>query len=219
MKFSSIIYAVFGLSSLVSALPAPAPIAAPGLDVLEKRSLIEREPLPVPHNNGGSGGQTVDIVADVQICIDAVVKINKKYAGKRYTTSSCQSWAVEIVAQIKILISVISAYPAGCVFPAKDVCVAIFVKLFLAIFVQLKCFCDSIGGLLGLVLVTVDLLLACLIGLVDDLLDCIVSLCILIEAKIFVGIVGSILGGCGSLPTYCGVIVKLCIQAGLSVSL
>jgi len=216
MKFSSIIFAVFGLSSFVSALPAPAAAPQSGLEVLEKRDIIAREAVPDLIERD----ITVDLVADVQVCIDAVVAINKKYSGGKYTSGTCQAWAVEVVAQIKVLISVIAAYPAGCTYPSIDVCVSIFVKLLVTIFVQLKLFVE-VGGLIGTLLLTVDLLLTLLLGLVGDLLNICVSLCVLIEAKIQVGICAKIISGCGGLidALYLSAFVKLLVKAGLVIKL
>lgn len=213
MKFSNILFAVFGLSTFVAALPAPVPAADTGLNLLEKRDLIEREPVASP--NGG--GVLVDLVADVQVCIDAVVVINKKYAPKKpYTRDVIKAWSLEIVAQIKVLIAVISAYPDGCTYPSIDVCVDIFVKLLVAIFVQLKVFID-LGGIITILLLTVDLLLGILLGLVGELLDIVITLLVLIEAKIKVGICGLIIKGCGGLISalYIQVIIKLCLSAGI----
>ncbi|KAK6525246.1 hypothetical protein TWF694_005392 [Orbilia ellipsospora] len=216
MKFSNILAATFGLFTFAAALPAPAALGDTGLDVLEKRSLIERAPASFDLTERGA---TVDLVADVQVCIDAVVEINKKYTAKKsYTSGSCKAWAVEVIAKIQILIDVITAYPKDCTYPSIDVCVNIFVQLFVCIFVQLKVFLD-VGGLIAGLLLTVDLLLAFLLGLVGDLLNIIVSLCLLIEVKIKVGICGLILSGCQGLLSglYINVLVKLLVQAGISL--
>ncbi|KAK6513412.1 hypothetical protein TWF281_005038 [Arthrobotrys megalospora] len=215
MKFGSILLATFGLSALVAALPAPVPVASTNLDLLEKRELLERDPASDLEKRGGCA----NLVADVQACIDAVVAINNKYAARKpYTRSTCQSWATEVVAKINVLIAVITAYPAGCTFPSINVCVGIFVKLFVAIFVQLKVFID-VGGLLGGILLTVELLLSLLLGVCGNLLHVIVSLCVLIEAKIKVGICGLIINNCGGLISgiYLQVLIQLLLQAGISL--
>lgn len=215
MKFSSILFAAFGLSTFTAALPAPVPAPDAGLTLSEKHNLIEREAA----TSLAERAVVVDLVADVQVCIDAVIVINKKYAGKKpYSSSTVKAWAVEIVAQIKLLIGVISAYPEDCEYPSIDLCIAIFVKLFVAIFVQLKVFID-VGGLIGAILLTVNLLLAILLGLVADLLNIIVSLCVLIEVKIKVGICAQIINGCGGLidGLYLGVLIKLLVKAGISL--
>jgi len=81
MKFSSILFAAFSLSTFAAALPAPA--AAP-VDALNlKADLIERDALPALQERA----VFVDVKADVQVCIDAVVAINKKYAGKKASSS------------------------------------------------------------------------------------------------------------------------------------
>ncbi|KAJ6256466.1 hypothetical protein Dda_8328 [Drechslerella dactyloides] len=217
MKFSSILFAVVGLCGLVSALPAPVPLAAAdaSLQLLEKRDLIEREPAPVPNNGGG----VVSLVADVQVCIDAVIAINAKYVNLPRTSSNCKAWAAEIVVKIKILISVIKSYPENCVFPQIDVCVNIFIKLIVCIFVQLNLFCNGLGGLLASLLATVTGLLGLVCGLVPELIDCILDLCILIEARIKIGICGLILNGCGGLLSglWINVIIKLCLQVGIAL--
>jgi len=214
MKFSSILFAAFSLSTFVAALPAPVPQADNGVGLLEKRDLIEREAAALEVRTGNP-----DLVADVQVCIDAIVVINNKYAGnKPYTSGVCRSWAAEIVVQIKLLIAVISAYPANCQYPSIDVCVNIFVKLLVCIFVQLKVFID-VGGLIGALLLTVDLLLAFLLGLVGELLNIIVSLCLLIEVKIKVGICAQIINSCGGLISglYLSVLIKLLVKAGIAL--
>jgi len=217
MKFSSILYAAFGLSTFVAALPAPAPapVSDTGLELVKKLDLVERDPVAALTERNG----TPDLVADVQLCIDAVVAINKNYAGQKpYTSGLIKAWALEIVVKIKLLIAVISAYPEDCVYPAINICVSIFVKLFVAIFVQLKVFID-VGGLIGALLLTVDLLLAILLGLVADLLNICVSLCLLIEVKIKVGICAQIINACGGLidGLYLGVLIKLCLKAGIAL--
>jgi len=215
MKFSNILFAVVGLSTFAAALPAPVPLADTGLELLEKRELIEREATASLTERN----VPVDFCGDVQVCIDAIVIINGKYSAKKpYTRSLCKDWAVEIVAQIKLLIAVISSYPQDCTYPSIDLCVAIIVKLFTVIFVQLKVFID-VGGLIGILLLTVDLLLIFLTGLVGDLLNIIVSLCILLEAKIKVGICAQIISGCGGLidGLYLGVLIKLLLKVGIIV--
>jgi hypothetical protein len=215
MKFSNILFAVFGLSTFVAALPAPVPVADANLDLLEKRDLVAREPLGALEERTSSCS---NLEVDVQACIDAVVAINKKYTSAgSYTKSSCQSWAAEVIVEVKALITVISSYPSGCSFPPINVCVDIFVKLLVCIFVQLKLFIDISGGLLGIILLTVDLLLSILLGYCGDLLKIVVSLLVLIEAKIKVGICALIIKGCGGLivDIYIQVLVKLCLQVGL----
>jgi len=218
MKFNSIVYAIFGLSAIASALPAPVAAPVADLDVLEKRDMIVREAA----TDLTQRTVVVDLVADVQVCIDAIVEINTAYSKKKpYTRGTCQSWAAEVVAKIQILISVISAYPAGCSYPSIDICVSIFVKLFVTIFVQLKVFIDVVGGLIGTILLTVDLLLTVLLGLVGDLLNILVSLCLLIEVKIQVGICAKIISGCVGLVNilYLQAFIQLCLKAGLAISL
>ncbi|KAF3921097.1 hypothetical protein AA313_de0208101 [Arthrobotrys entomopaga] len=215
MKFSNVLVAAFGLFTFAAAIPAPAPLASADLGLLEKRSLMEREPVSADLTERN----TVDLVADVQVCIDAVVEINNKYNTKKsYTSGSCKAWAVEVIAKIQVLIDVITAYPKDCTFPSIDICVDIFVKLIVCIFAQLKLFCD-VGGLIGTLLLTVDLLLAFLLGLVGDLLNIVVSLCVLIEAKIKVGICGLIFTGCQGLLSglYISVLIKLCAQVGIAL--
>lgn len=218
MKFSSIILAVFGASSIVSALPAPVAAPQTGVETFEKRDIIAREAVPALQERT----VTVDVVADVQVCIDAVVEINDKYnAKKSYKKADLQAWSVEVVAQIKLLIAVITAYPAGCTYPSIDVCVDIFVKLFTTIFVQLKLFLN-LGGLIATLLLTVDLLLSILLGLVADLLNILVSLLVLIEAKIVVGISAKIcvaLYALVDIQLYVEAFVQLCVKAGLAISL
>jgi len=209
MKFSSVLAAVFGLSAFAAALPAPV-ASDSGF------ALAERAAVPAIAERTVA----VNLVADVQVCINAVVAINKKYSAKKTTMASVQAWSAEVVVQIKALIAVISAYPAGCTYPSIDICVNIFVQLFVAIFVQLKVFL----GLLGLVaslLLTVDVLLQILLGVVGDLLNILVQLCLLIEVKIKVGITAQICVALKGLVDllYLQAFVELLVKAGLSISL
>ncbi|KAK6332570.1 hypothetical protein TWF730_004230 [Orbilia blumenaviensis] len=215
MKFSNILLAAFGFSTFAAAFPAPVPAPDTSLNVFEKRELLERDPAGDLVERTGCA----NLIADVQVCIDAVVAINSKYTAKKtYTRGSCQSWAAEVVAKIKVLIAVITAYPSGCSYPPINDCVGIFVKLIVTIFVQLKVFID-LGGLLGILLLTVDLLLSLLLGLCGDLLHIVVTLLVLIEVKIKVGICALILKGCGGLlpVIWVQVLIKLCLQVGISV--
>ncbi|KAK6535368.1 hypothetical protein TWF694_001829 [Orbilia ellipsospora] len=209
MRFFSVLYAFLSLTTLVSSLPAPSPAS----DLMVKSDLVERQPDSLAPVERG----VVDLVADVQVCIDACIAINQKYAARKsYTRSACQSWSTEIIAKIQILIETISAYPDNCTYPSIDVCVSIFIKLFVCIFVQLKAFID-LGGLIFGLLSTVEILLGCLLGLVGDLLNIIISLCLLIEVKIKVGICASIISGCGGLigSLYISVLVKLLANVGI----
>jgi len=212
MLFSSIIYAAFGLTTLVSALPAAAPVARS--DIVARDTLPETLPELAPRT------VSVDVQADVQVCIDAVVAINTKYAKQKYSSSVFSQWQIEVIAQIKLLINVISAYPSGCSYPSIDICVNVFVKLFVAIFVQLKLFIN-LQGLLVTLLLTVDVLLSVLLGSCGDLLNILVSLYVLIEAKIYVGITAKITVALKALVDvlYLQAFVKLCVKAGLNISL
>ncbi|KAK6339258.1 hypothetical protein TWF718_008680 [Orbilia javanica] len=220
MKFSTILLTIFGFNALTAlAIPAPIPAAAPAA---APAALLKKS--ESPQSNGiepltKRGDNYVDLVADVQVCIDAVVDINSKYAAQKpYTRTACQNWAGEVVIKIKALIEVISAYPSGCTFPPIDDCVNVFVQLVVTVFVQLQVFVD-VGGLLGIILLTVDLLLSLLLGLCGDLLNVVISLCILIESRVQAGICGLIIQGCGgSLDSvYIQVIVQVLVQAGISL--
>jgi len=215
MKFTSILFAAFGLSTFVAALPAPAPEA--GLEISEKRWLAEREAVPALEERG----QVCAIDIDVNACITAIVAINKKYSAVKPCTSDViKSWSAAVVAEIKILIKAISACPAGCTFPDIDVCVKVFVNLLVCIFVQLKIFV-GLAGLILTLLLTVDILLSILLGCAGDLLHILVQLFLLIEVKIKVGICELIIKGCLGLVDYLylSVLVKLCVAAGLSLHL
>jgi len=216
MKFSNILLAVFGLSTFVTALPAPVPVSGGNLDLLEKRELIEREPVGALEQRG----TCPDIRVDVNVAIDAVHSLNKKYNGQgSYTKSSCRSWSLDVVAVIKILIGKIKAYPSGCSYPPVDVCVALFVKLLVAIFVQLKVFVD-LGGLLGAILLLVDLVLQILLGFCGELLYIIIDLLVLISVKIKIDI-ALIIKGCVGLiaDIYIKVLLKLLVNVGIFISL
>jgi len=215
MKFTSILVAAFGLSTFAAALPAPV-ASDSGLEILKERDLVERAAVP----EIAERAVAVNVVADVQVCIDAVVAINKKYNGKKVTTAVVKAWSAEVVVQIQLLIDVISKYPSGLVVANIDVCVNIFIQLFVAIFVQLKLFV-SLSGLLGALLLTVDLLLTLLLSVVADLLNILVKLCLLIEVKIKVGICAQIFVGLKGLVDilYLQAFVKLLVKAGLNISL
>lgn len=218
MKFSNILCAVFGLSAFVAALPAPVPVADTNLDLLEKRELIEREPLGALEPRGGT---CRDLVIEVKACIDGVKKANEKYNAQGvFNKDSCHNWSIEIVALLKLLVDVIISWPSGCPFPPIDVCVNIFVDLFVVIFVQLKVFVN-LGGLLGILLLTVNLLLNLLLGVCGDLITVFVQLCLLIEAKIKVGICALIIKGCGGLlpPIWINLIISLCARVGIVIIL
>ncbi|KAK6514301.1 hypothetical protein TWF506_008697 [Arthrobotrys conoides] len=216
MKFTNIILVVFSFIITI-ATAIPAPIHETSINPLKNRELLK----PTTQDSLIKRTSCPNLISDVQICIDAVVAINKKYSSQKpYTRNTCKSWAAEVVISLKALISVITAYPSGCTFPPINICVDIFVKLLVTIFIQLEVFI-SVGGLLGLIILTVEVLLSLLLGLCGDLLEVIVTLCVLIEAKIQVGICGLIIQGCSGLidSLYLQVLVKLLIQAGISISL
>ncbi|RVD81595.1 uncharacterized protein DFL_009452 [Arthrobotrys flagrans] len=216
MKFSNIILAVFGFSTIAAAIPAPIP-ATDKTPLLKARELTKKDPAePLTKR-----GTCANLVADVQVYIDAVTAINNKYAAQKpYTRTTSQNWAGEVAIKIKALIAVITAYPAGCAFPPVNDCVDVFVKLIVTIFVQLEVFVNF-GGLLGVILLAVDLLLWLLLGLCGDLLNVVVALLVLIEVKIQVGICGLIVQSCGGLidSLYLQALVQLLIQAGLPIAL
>ncbi|KAF3937989.1 hypothetical protein ABW19_dt0206385 [Dactylella cylindrospora] len=221
MKFSSILFAAFGVFSVVSALPAPVAEADMGVSLPEKRALVEREPVSDLEERSKHGKQ-VKLVEDVTVIIEAIVVINEKWSKKRRHNNgkSCaKSWAAEVVAQIKILITIISGYPENCKYPSTKACVEIFVKLFITIFIQLKSFCEGSGGLLGGLVVNVNIIVSILISVVGDLCQHIITLCVLIEIKIKVGLCQKIVSGCGGLlsTVYIKVFIQLLIKAGINI--
>ncbi|KAF3182424.1 hypothetical protein TWF788_006328 [Orbilia oligospora] len=219
MKLINIILTLFSFITIAAAIPAPIPATSTNPHLLQPRELTK------PNAQGSlaeRGNSCPNLILDVQVCIDAIIAINNKYSARKpYTKTTCQNWAGEVIIKLKALITVITAYPSGCrsTLPPINVCAAIFVKLLVTIFVQLEVFVN-VGGL-RIISLNIDLLLALLLGLCGDLLNVIVTLCVLIEAKIKVGICGLIIQGCGGLirSLYIQVLIKLLVQVGLSIRL
>ncbi|EGX50703.1 hypothetical protein AOL_s00075g129 [Orbilia oligospora ATCC 24927] len=220
MKLTNIILTLFSFITIAAAIPAPIPATSTNPHLLQPRELTKPEAQGSLTKRGNS---CPNLILDVQVCIDAIIAINNKYSARKpYTKAACRSWAGEVIIKLKALITVITAYPSRCrsTFPPINVCASIFVKLLVTIFVQLEVFVN-VGGLLGIVILNIDLLLALLLGLCGDMLNVIVTLCVLIEAKIKVGICGLIIQGCGGLVhgLYLQVLIKLLVQVGLSINL
>jgi len=218
MQLINILFTLLGFGTFVASLPAPAPVAQTdtGFGLLAERDLIEREPVALVAERTT---KSPNFVSDVQGCIDSCKKINNKYNGKKkYTSSACKSWSGEIVVELKALITKISAYPKSYKYPSVDTCSSIVTNLLVVILSQLKVFCQ-LGGLINTLLIALNLVLTVLLGLVGDLLTTLVQLCVLLEAKIHVGICAKIIKGCGGSvdSVYLNVCIQLLVKAGIKL--